>query len=157
MKKSFAEQMNEAASTPVPFEAYAKATEAFERAARGDDPADHLPGGPRPGDEPGGLYLTNIPINRGMMAARRAVGDELSEIQTQSMLLRLMHFGDSLESAQQDVRFAEHVKASDESGLLDVSEAFMRVYAECAFEVEAERMGPDMDDLFRLAERYRED
>jgi hypothetical protein len=62
-------------------------------------PGYHLKGGPSPGDESGGLYLTNIPINRGMMAVVRET-QHLSEHMLQSLLMCLMHFGEMMERAQ---------------------------------------------------------
>lgn len=151
---SLKEETHATMSAPVPYDRLAAAINAYEKAARGDDPADHLQGGPKPGDAPGGLYLANIPMNRGMMAVMREAR-ELPERERQALAWRVMHFGDALEAGRADTRFSEHLKQSDEDGALMVSEPFVRAYAECRFLPSDDDVNIDMDDLFRLAEEHR--
>lgn len=141
-------------SHPVPYDRLSKALATYEKAARGDDAADHLQGGPKPGDAPGGLYLTDIPLNRGMMAVMRDARD-LPDLERQALAWRVMHFGEALEAARTDSRFAEHVKASDEEGAVMISEPFVRGYAECRFVTTEDQVAPDIDDLYQRAEKHR--
>ncbi len=141
---------------PIPVDTFNFALTLYEQAARGTMPGYHLKGGPGPDDEPGGIYLTNIPINRGMMAVVRETRHLTEEVR-QSLLMRLMHFGEMMAMAQADARFADHFKPSDEEGVLMISGAFTHAAAECRFVVSAKNIGPDMDDLYRLAELYRDE
>src|ERR1700754_189479 len=108
---------------PVPVDTFNFALTLYEQAARGTMPGSHLQGGPGPDDKPGGIYLTNIPINRGMMAVVRE-NRHLSDGMRQSLLMRLMHFGEMLEKAQADSRFNDHFKPADEEGAMMISGAF---------------------------------
>lgn len=154
MADQWREKMGTVLQTPVPHQVFIAATEAYARAARGDDPKDHLPGGPKAGDPPGGYYLSNIPMNRGMMAVMRE-GRALPDDQRQALGFRVMQFGEALEAAQSDSRFTEHLKPGDEPGAVNVSEALMRALAECRFILEQDNIAPDMDDLYRIAEQHR--
>lgn len=140
----------------VPVDTFNFALTLYEQAASGTMPGYHLQGGPGPDDEPGGLYLKNIPINRGMMAVVRETRHLTEEVR-QSLLMRLMHFGEVMEKAQADERFADHFKPSDKEGALMISGAFTHAVAECRFIVSAKHICPDMDDLYRLAELYRDE
>lgn len=149
-------QLAETMDQPIPVDTFNFALKLYEQAARGTMPGYHLKGGPGPDDEPGGWYLTNIPINRGMMAVVRETR-HLTEDVRQSLLMRLMHFGEMMAMAQADARFADHFKPSDQEGALLISGAFTHAAAECKFVVSAKNISPDLDDLHRLAELYRDE
>lgn len=140
----------------IPLDTFEFALTLYEQAARGTMPGYHLQGGPGPDDEPGGIYLTNIPINRGMMAVVRE-NRHLSDAVRQSLLMRLMHFGEMMEKAQADPRFDGHFKPSDEEGAMMISGAFIHAAAECKFVASNDNFGPDIDDLHRLAVLYKDE
>lgn len=140
---------------PIPFETFQFAMGLYEQGARGM-PGYHLKGGPGPDDPPGGLYLTNIPINRGMMAVVREM-QHLSETMRQGLLWRLMHFGQVFEAARADSRFDVHFKPSDEDGAVMVSDAFIRAAGEFQFVEQGGDLVPDMEDLLRLATQYKDE
>lgn len=156
MSKRWIDKAMEGISQPIPFDTFNFALTLYEQAARGTMPGYHLKGGPGPDDPPGGLYLTNIPVNRGMMAVVRET-KHLTEEQRQGLLWRLMHFGQVYEAARNDPRFDEHFKPSDEEGAVMVSGAFIRAAGEFRYLQTEEDIVPDMEDLFRLATLYRDD
>ena len=125
------------------------AFDVYSKAASGEMVGSHLPK-PDPGKP--GLYLSNIPINRGMMAVMRET-QHITDDERQSLCLRLMHFGEAMELARADSRLADHLKPDGEMFL--VSRPFVDAYAQCHFHMSQEDLLPDLDDLFQRAQAIR--
>lgn len=149
---SLTETIAAALGRAVPWETFRYALEIYQQAARGVMPGSHIPK-PEEGGGPG-YYLTNIPINRGMMAIMREFR-HLDELDRQALGMRIMSFGEAVNAAQGDPRFSEHFKPSDEDGALMVSDSFSQAYAECPFLQGVEDFAPDMDAIFHRAEEIR--
>lgn len=136
-------QVSRVALTPALFR---EAVTIFNRAASGVDPADHI-GGPVP-KQPG-IRLTNIPMNRGMLAVMRFSRQHGPETQ-QALALRIMYFMPAVQQAANDPRFAHVVKVRDDSDF-EYEATFRDAYAQCRFSlVDGDEMGPDMDDIHRI-------
>lgn len=139
----------ESANTPIDESTFAFMVGIYEKAARGELHGAHLPGR---GEKPG-YYLTNIPMNRGMMAVMRESG-HLTDHQRKSITWRLMHFGEVLERAQKDPRFAQHIKPGEGGDHLLVSYAFQSAYGAVPFMFKRGQVICDFDELYRLAEQH---
>lgn len=137
----------EHATDPVDPKLFAFAIELFHAAAAGLDPSAHIP---KPDPDRPGLYLTNIPINRGMLAVMRET-KHLTQDQSVALSARLMEFGFAVDRLKDDPRFAEHIKKGDDEHSLMVSEEFRSAFSQCAFRFDQECMGPDVEDLLRRA------
>lgn len=136
--------MDRILSVPVDPAVFEFAIPLYQAAASGAYPDAHI-APPEPGEGPG-FRLTNIPMNRGMLAVMNATR-HLSQDERQALVMRLMHFGDALNAARADPRFAVHVKEGEDDGIL-VSEVFQRGLAVCDFKVSDDYVVPDMDDLW---------
>lgn len=145
---AFEDDLREAMKSPIEYPVFKFALGVFQEAASGRMIGAHLP---KP-DGPG-IYLANIPINRGMLAVLREI-PHLNQSQQQALGLRLMNFGEAVGEAQADSRFSGHFKQGDEPGSIMVSDAFTRAYAECRFVISNEHIGPDFDDLLSSANAY---
>jgi hypothetical protein len=135
----FSKQMEK----PVKPELFAFAVPLYQAAASGELHGAHIP---KPDPEKPGMYLTNIPINRGMLAVMNQTR-HLSHAERGALTWRLMHFGQAIQAALADERFGEHVKPGDEPESLLISSEFQDAYAVCKFETIGENSRPDMEDL----------
>ncbi|WP_345476051.1 hypothetical protein [Lysobacter panacisoli] len=130
---------------PVPPDLMKFGIRLFEAAGSGQMPGSHIP---RPDPEMGsGFALTNIPINRGMMAIVRETR-HLPEDQQHSLMCRVMHFGQALEEAAADPRLSAHVRPEGD-GLM-VSEEFVEACAMCAFDTSNNNLRLSIDSLAEI-------
>lgn len=143
-KEGLAEHMDHILSVPVDPALFEFAIPLYQAAASGSYPDAHIKPG-EPGEE-AGWRLTNIPMNRGMLAVMNETR-HLSQDERQALVMRLMHLGDALSAAHADPRFAEHVKDGEDNVLL-VSDVFQHGLAVCKFKVSNDFVVPDMDDLW---------
>jgi hypothetical protein len=152
---SLVDDMKQWMDRPIPFDTFKFALELFQQAASGRMSGAHIP---KPDSEgPPGLYLTNLPINRGMLAAMNELR-HLDDQERHALGLRLMHYGQTVQEAQIEPRFAEHFRPGDPAEkdvVVFVSGAFTKAYVGARFRIDEDHMGVDMDDLYRLAEHYR--
>jgi hypothetical protein len=150
--KRWIDSLHEQLTTPVDRKTFEFAVGLFQAAAAGAIPDAHLL---KPDPEKPGLYLTNIPINRGMLAVMRETR-HLTDAQRQGISLRLMYFGEVVEAAATDSRFSEHVKRDDDGCLL-VSGAFQGAYAACDLQMDDNSIGPNWDHLLQLLPEMERD
>jgi len=124
----------------------------YQAAAMGTMPGSHIP---RPDPESGPrIALTNIPMNRGMLAVMNQTR-HLSQEERMALGWRLMHFGEAIQAASKDPRFTNHVRPAAEAGATEVSDGFQRAYARCKFAGGSDHIRIDMDDLLKCAEDER--
>jgi hypothetical protein len=143
-KSGLAAHMDHILTVPVDPAVFEFAIPLFQAAASGAYPDAHIK--PAQPDDGPGFRLTNIPMNRGMLAVMKET-KHLSQDEREALVMRLMHFGDAFVAARADPRFAEHVKDGQDDAVL-VSDAFQRGVAVCAFKVTDDHVVPDMDDLW---------
>ncbi len=130
---------------PVPTDLMKYALRLFESAGSGEMPGSHIP---RPDPDMGsGFALTNIPINRGMMAIVRETR-HLDEVQQQSLMSRVMHFGQALDGAASDPRLQAHVR--EEGDGVMVSEEFVEACAQCDFDTSNNDLRLSIDSIAAL-------
>jgi hypothetical protein len=109
----------------------------------------------RPPDEPGRwLVLSDIPINRGMLAVvgelrSMNIKDELMH----AYMMRVMDFSQVFEHRE---KFAEFIRDSDEPGAVSVSEALIKACAAANYLIAGEHMQFDLDDVLRRARMLTE-
>ena len=94
--------------------------------------------------------LSDIPINRGMLAAtkelrQRGVDDGIK----QAVLCRLMHFGEIFQNRE---RLQAFIRLSDEAGTVMVSEALIKACATVKLIVEDDKLRFDIEDIARVAQ-----
>ena len=97
------------------------------------------------------IALTDIPVNRGMLAVTKELRElKVSDQVKAAMVSRLLHFGEIFEHAE----CKPWIKESSEQGSVMVSECLMRACAEAKINVTNDRLRLDIPDLVRLAEQY---
>jgi len=114
----------------------------FQEAASGRMSGSHINKPLEPG-----LHLTNIPMNRGMLAIVRETR-HLGEDERQALMLRVMHFAETIQAVSADARFAEHV-CIDDSGF-QISDEFIEAYSSCKFTIVDEHIRVDSESLAML-------
>jgi hypothetical protein len=97
-----------------------------------------------------GLYLADIPINRGMMSVlnelkHRGASDAIKH----AIMWRLMHFDEVFKNE----KLKPFMQSSDSPGAVMVSEALIKACAEAKFVVEGEHSRFDIDDVARIAQK----
>lgn len=104
----------------------------------------------------GKLYgFSDIPINRGMLAATKELRERgVGEDQKMATLTRLMHFG---EVFQHRDRLAAFIKPGDEEGTVSVSEALIKACATAKFILTGDKMRLDIDDVARIAQQLTDE
>lgn len=96
--------------------------------------------------------MTDIPMNRGMMAAtKELVSQGVSQEERMAYLFRLMHFGELFEHQE---RFGDLIRPSDEDGSLMVADALMKACAVARIYAEHDRIGFDLDDVLKHAKSF---
>jgi hypothetical protein len=114
----------------------------FQEAASGRMHGAHIK---RP-NEPG-MHLTNVPLNRGMLAIVKET-QHLTDDDRQALMMRVMHFGETISAAAGDSRFEKHVQSTPDG--FKVSDEFMEAFATCRFQVTNDHICADMDSLADL-------
>lgn len=128
-------------STPVSADEFDFAVEIFHMAALGQMPNSAIP---PPPEGSSGFAFTDIPFNRGMLAVCREFM-HLDDQKKQSLILRLMVYGDVIGDAKKDGRFAAHVIENEDVQL--VSKLFQNSYAVCPLIRRRDRTTVDMGTL----------
>lgn len=133
-------------TTPVPWKLLDFSMKVWQEAAAGKLAGSHIP---PPGDKPG-IYLTNLPVNRGGLAVAQATSHEPDEIRM-ALMWRIMHIVDVLEKAAKDDRFKGHVELEGKGEDLHyaLSKRFIKAYARCPrpFKIVDGKLTPDIDAL----------
>ena len=136
--------MRKIAQTPVDPALFEFSLGLFCSAASGEMHGSHIP---RPDSNFPGIYLTDIPINRGILAVMRET-EHLSQADRMALTFRLMHFGEAMAAAREDDRFATHLLPDeDEDGAVMVSGSFQKAYAQCQFLATKKTLRVDLDSL----------
>lgn len=99
----------------------------------------------------GGLYLTDIPINRSAMAVvgelkRRGIEEPAS----QAYLMRLIHFGEMFEER---ARFAEFLKPGSEEGALLIASVLLEAFALADLVMVGDQLRFDVNSVLSHARR----
>jgi len=137
--ESLNEMVRRQLEIPADVETFKFAVGLFQEAATAKLHGSHIP----PPSSPG-FHLTNVPLNRGMLAIVRET-QHLSDDERQALMMRVMHFGETLELARQDSRFSEHLQAS-EAGYT-VSNELMEAIAKVPYVVVGDHITADLDGL----------
>ena len=143
--ESLTERVHRQMTIPCDPETLAFAVGIYQAAIAGRMPSAHIP--PRKGP---GLHLTDVPMNRGMMAILKETR-HLSEDDRQVLMFRVMHFGETMSAALLDIRFKRHLRSSDDTGL-EVSNELMNAYAACKLASVDGYAVADMDHLADMLE-----
>lgn len=122
------------------------AVELFNHAAAGHMPGSHIP---PPGPGASGFYLTDIPINRGMLAVNREFM-HLDMNDRRALLLRVSFFVDTVRELRGEPGFHQDI-LNDTDNVL-VSERFIDAFACCNFVASNGRVRADVGDLLRKME-----
>lgn len=144
--KSLEKTMKDAIQQPVPTDVFQFCVELFQAAARRTYPEATIP---RPDPDKPGYYLTDIPINRGMLAVVKETRHLAKDVQ-QSLLMRLMHFGEMVDAASKDPRFDGHIKPGETADVTLVSSGIQDCYAACRFVLTGDHIAPDFGHLAEL-------
>lgn len=103
-------------------------------------------------DDGTAIALTDIPVNRGMLAVTKELREQkVSEETKAAMVTRLLHFGEILDAKG---ALAEWIKPSDAEGALSVSEAVILACASARLIVENDHIRYDVEDVARIAKQY---
>lgn len=138
MQNSFMQQMLAPADAAI----FLEMTQVFQAAAR-------VPLPDRPGP---GYKLTDIPMNRGLLAATSAMrkrGD--APAVTMPVLSRLMNLGDIFEQAEY---FGHFIRAGSGEGCVEVSEALLRAAAVARMLSDDDGVRFDLADVLAHAQRF---
>lgn len=133
--------------TKIDPEIFIQSVGVYQRAASGVDPTSRI----RPKRQRGqrGIQLTDIPVNRGMLAVMRLTRD-LDDHSRRALALRLLCLGAAVDCARKDARFCDVIAAHDADNTY-VEDSFFRAFATCQFvKGPGEEIGPDLDDLHRI-------
>ena len=141
-KESLSEMVERQLTVSVDPETFKFALGLFQAAASGRMTGSHINKPAEPG-----LHLTNVPMNRGMLAIVRETR-HLSDDTRQALMLRVMHFGETIDEVATDPRFSDHVRSDGPA--LEISNEFMEAYSSCKFSVVGERMSADIEGLAAL-------
>lgn len=94
--------------------------------------------------------FTDIPMNRGMLAATREMRQQgLADDVMQAIMVRLMHFGEVFGKEE----LKPFLKPSDEPGATMVSEALIKACATARFIIADDKMRFDIGDVARIAQQ----
>ena len=126
-------------TVPVDTDTFKYAVALYQEAASARLQGAHIP--PASGH---GLHLTNVPLNRGMLAIVRET-QHLSDDQRQALMMRVMHFGETLEAASADARFSAHLRKDDVG--FEVSNELMDALAKTPYTVVGDHITADFDLL----------
>ena len=138
--ESLEEILRRQLTIPADPETFKFAVGLFQEAASGTMHDSHIP---PPSTEPG-FHLKNFPLNRGMLAIVRE-NQHLSEDARKSLMMRVMHFGETLEIANKDSRFSDHLRI-DHAGYM-VSNELMDAIARTPFVIIDNQIQADLDQL----------
>lgn len=129
---------------PVDPEIFLAMVQVWQEAARIPLPKPENP-------QQGGLYLTDIPMNRGGLAVTGELKKRNVENQ-QSYLFRIMHMGEIMEAKD---RFKDFIKAdeNDPEAVL-ISDALLKAAAVAKLSKEGEGAVFDLDDVLAYAKRF---
>jgi hypothetical protein len=141
-KESLAEEVARQMNTSVDPETFKFALGLFQEAATGRMTGSHINKPTEPG-----YHLTNVPMNRGMLAVVRETR-HLSESERQALMLRVMHFGETIKMVMTDSRFSEHVRS--EGAEWAISDEFMGAYSSCKFSIYDKHIKADIENLAAL-------
>ncbi|MFO1328102.1 MAG: hypothetical protein U1F56_12155 [Rubrivivax sp.] len=141
-KESLAEEVARQMNTSVDTETFKFALGLFQEAATGRMTGSHIEKSVEPG-----LHLTNVPMNRGMLAVVRETR-HLSDGERQALMLRIMHFGETVNAVLADSRFSEHVRS--EGAELAISNEFIEAYSSCKFSITDKHINADIENLATL-------
>jgi len=138
--------MEHAATTmtkPVDPALFVEMVNVFQAAARRPLPA---PKRRRPG-----YYLTDIPLNRGMLGTVQALRKKGGDVQAEPILFRLMHMGEIFEARE---RFGHFIRDRADTDGIDISEALLKAAA--VARLTPNEAGPyfDLDDVLLHARRF---
>lgn len=122
------------------------AVELFNQAAAGRVSGSHIPP-PLPGA--GGFHLTDVPINRGMLAISREF-QHLDINARMALVMRVSFLLDTAQALRGDERFQQDI-ISDADGLL-ISERFIDAFGRCDFIAPSSRVQADLNDLLHKME-----
>lgn len=106
---------------------------------------------PTPKRRQPGYYLTDIPLNRGMLGTVQALRKKGGDIQAEPILFRLMHIGEIFEARE---RFGNFIRDRADADGVDISEALLKAAA--VARLTPNETGPyfDLDDVLRHARRF---
>ena len=141
-KESLAGEVARQMNKHVDPETFKFALGLFQEAAAGRMTGSHINKPTEPG-----YHLTNIPMNRGMLAIVRETR-HLGDSERQALMLRVMHFGETIEVVLADARFNEHVRTEDASWA--ISNEFMEAYSTCKFNIDDKHIKADIEHLASL-------
>lgn len=98
-----------------------------------------------------GYYLTDIPLNRGMLGTVQALREKGGEAQIEPILFRLMHMGEILGAR---AHFGRFIRDRAEADGVDISEALLKAAA--VARLVPSEAGPyfDLDDVLQHARRF---
>src|SRR5437868_3978297 len=106
---------------------------------------------PAPKRRQPGYYLTDIPLNRGMLGTVQALRKKGGDIQAEPILFRLMHMGEIFEARE---RFGHFIRDREDADGVDISEALLKAAA--VARLTPNEAGPyfDLDDVLLHARRF---
>jgi len=98
-----------------------------------------------------GYYLTDIPLNRGMLGTVQALREKGGEAQIEPLLFRLMHMGEIFAAR---AHFGRFIRDRAEDDGIDISEALLKAAA--VARLVPSEAGPyfDLDDVLQHARRF---
>lgn len=108
---------------------------------------------PAPKRRQPGYYLTDIPLNRGMLGTVQALRTKGGGIEPEPILFRLMHMGEIFEARD---RFGHFIRDRADADGVDISEALLKAAA--VARLTPNETGPyfDLDDVLQHARRFDE-
>lgn len=137
--ESLEEMVRRQLTIPADLDTFKFAVGLFQEAASARMHDSHIPPPVQ-----AGFHLANVPLNRGMLAIVRET-QHLSDDERHSVMMRVMHFGETLEMAKQDSRFSEHLRINHAG--YEVSNELMDAIAKTPYVVVDNHIRADLDQL----------
>ena len=100
-----------------------------------------------------GYYLTDIPLNRGMLGTVQALRKKGATLQFEPILFRLMHMGEILEAR---AHFGHFIRDRADAEGIDISEALLKAAAVARLMPREDGPYFDLDDVLAHARRFDE-
>jgi hypothetical protein len=136
-------KMIDRVTAPVDPDLFVEMSNVFQAAARRPLP--------KPKRRTPGYYLTDIPLNRGMLGTVAALRKKTDSSQMEPILFRLMHLGEIFEAREQ---FGHFIRDREDAEGVDVSEALLMAAAVARIAATDAGSYFDLDDVLQHAHRF---
>lgn len=106
---------------------------------------------PKPKRRSPGYYLTDIPLNRGMLGTVAALRKKGAAAQVEPILFRLMHLGEIFEARE---HFGDFIRDRADADGVDISDSLLMAAAVARMSPNEEGPYFDLDDVLQHVHRF---